>query len=336
MNRLLRIGFDTFLTSVTPILGWFLLGILVDKNLINIFSLIYPMQFVVSAIQSIFGTGANISSIRDKNKNSVFSGVVLGSGIGLIILGCVAINIDKYITFMNMDIDTYKIFGVYAVIQMFFQLLLNLSLCKLYFEEENKRANKYSLLFNLINFSSLIIMSLITKEQIKIVGISVICMSVFVVIMMFRIVEKPKFKINIVNCIKYDSVYLFAEISMFIIYLLLFFIFVYFFHFIIYYVCLVYDLFFTNFYVLNSIIFLLCSYFIYHIFKRFDYNVISVILTTIFVIFFYNALCFCILNFFLYTNYSLLEFSVILRYFFVLNLIYSTIMYLFTKVIWNK
>ena len=70
--------------------------------------------------------------------------------------------------------------------------------------------------------------------------------------------------------------------------------------------------------------------------KRFDYNVISVILTTIFVIFFYNALCFCILNFFLYTNYSLLEFSVILRYFFVLNLIYSTIMYLFTKVIWNK
>lgn len=148
MNRLLRIDFDTFLTSVTPILGWFLLGILVDKNLINIFSLIYPIQFVISAIQSVFGTGANISSIRDKNKNSVFSGVVLGSGIGLIILGCIAINIDKYITFMNMDIDTYKIFGVYAVIQMFFQLLLNLSLCKLYFEEENKRANKYSLLFN--------------------------------------------------------------------------------------------------------------------------------------------------------------------------------------------
>ena len=54
MNRLLRIGFDTFLTSVTPILGWFLLGILVDKNLINIFSLIYPMQFVISAIQSVY------------------------------------------------------------------------------------------------------------------------------------------------------------------------------------------------------------------------------------------------------------------------------------------
>ena len=54
MDRLLRIGFDTLLTSVTPILGWFLLGILVDKNLINIFSLVYPMQFIISSIHSIY------------------------------------------------------------------------------------------------------------------------------------------------------------------------------------------------------------------------------------------------------------------------------------------
>lgn len=219
MNRLLRIGFDTFLTSVTPILGWFLLGILVDKNLINVFSLIYPMQFIISAIQSVFGTGANISAIKDKEESSIFSGVILGSIIGAILLGCIAINIDKYIVFMNMDIDTYKIFGIYAVIQMFFQLFLNLSLCKLYFNDENKRANKYSFLFNLINFLSLIIMSLVTKVQIEIVSVSVICISIFVTIMMFRILKRTKFRINIINCIKYDSVYLFAEISMFVIYL---------------------------------------------------------------------------------------------------------------------
>lgn len=118
-----------------------------------------------------------------------------------------------------MDIDTYKIFGIYAIIQMFFQLLLNLSLCKLYFNDENKRANKYSFLFNLINFLSLIIMSLVTKVQIEIVSVSVICISIFVAIMMFRILKRTKFRINIINCIKYDSVYLFAEISMFVIYL---------------------------------------------------------------------------------------------------------------------
>ena len=36
MNRLLRVSFDSLLTSVTPILGWFLLGILVDKDLISL------------------------------------------------------------------------------------------------------------------------------------------------------------------------------------------------------------------------------------------------------------------------------------------------------------
>ena len=219
MNRLLRISFDTLLTSVTPILSWFLLGILVDKNLINIFSLIYPMQFVISAIKSIFGTGANISAIRDKNKESIFSGVVLGSILGIIILGAIVLNIDKYIAFMNMDIETYKTFAMYGLIQMFLQLLLNLSLCKLYYENYNKRANKYSFWFNLINFSSLIIMSIITKKQTIIASISIIITTIFTIIMMTRLVQKTKFKINLINCVKYDSVYLFAEISMFIIYL---------------------------------------------------------------------------------------------------------------------
>lgn len=219
MNRLLRISFDTLLTSVTPILGWFLLGILVDKNLINIFSLVYPMQFVISTIKSIFGTGANISAIRDKNKESIFSGVVLGSILGTIILGTIALNIDNYIDFMNMNIEIYRTFAIYGLIQMFLQLLLNLSLCKLYYENDNKRANKYSFSFNLINFSSLIIMSIITKKQIIIASISIIITTIFTIVMMIRLVEKTKIKIDLINCIKYDSVNLFAEISMFIIYL---------------------------------------------------------------------------------------------------------------------
>lgn len=45
----------------------------------------YPIQFIISAIQSLFGTGANIALVRDKNKNSVFSGIVLGILSGSII-----------------------------------------------------------------------------------------------------------------------------------------------------------------------------------------------------------------------------------------------------------
>lgn len=219
MNRLFRIGFDIFLTSLTPILGWVLVGILVDKNLINIFSLTYPLQFVISSIYSVFGMGANISKIKDNNKNSVFSGFVLGSLLGALILGSIAFNIDKYILFMNMDIKIYKVFTIYAVIQYFLQLLLNLSLCKLYYEDNNKCANKYSLFFNLIKFLSLIIMSTVTKNQITIVSVSLIVTTIFIIIMLCRTVKITHFKINLKNCIKYDSVCLFDEISMFIIYL---------------------------------------------------------------------------------------------------------------------
>ena len=196
-----------------------MLGILVDKNLINIFSLVYPMQFITNAIKSLFGIGANISSIRDKNENSVFSGIVLGITIGAIIFGTIIFNIEKYIEFMNMDVKTYKIFAIYAIIQIFLQLILNLSLSKMYFENKNKRANKYSILFNLINFSTLILMSILTKNQIIISSISIICTFIFVIIMLIRVVDKKKFRINIISCIKYDSVNLFASISMFIIYL---------------------------------------------------------------------------------------------------------------------
>ena len=216
MNRLLRVGLDTLLTSVTPILGWFLLGMLVDKNLINIFTLIYPMQFVISAIQSVFGTGANVSAIKDENKSAVFSGILCGTTIGFIILGSVILNINGYIQFMNMEVTIYRTFAVYAVAQMFLQLLLNLSLYKLYYENKNKIANQYSLTFNLINFSSLILMSVITKDQTVIASVSFIITAIFTFWMICHIVEKEKFKINIWNCIKYD---LFAEISMFLIYL---------------------------------------------------------------------------------------------------------------------
>lgn len=46
MKRLLRISFDQFLLSFIPIISWFILSLIVDKNLINIFTLIYPIQFI--------------------------------------------------------------------------------------------------------------------------------------------------------------------------------------------------------------------------------------------------------------------------------------------------
>ena len=151
MKRLFRVSFDILITSIIPIISWFLLGILVDENLINVFSLTYPIQFIYALMKSIFGVGANISKEKDKDKNVVMSGIVLGIIIGFIVFGFIAINVDNYINFMNMDINTYKVFTIYSILQLFICLEFAMMLNKLYYEENNTLANKYSLIFNLLS-----------------------------------------------------------------------------------------------------------------------------------------------------------------------------------------
>ena len=62
-------------------------------------------------MKSIFGTGANICKEKEKNENSVLSGITLGTIIGFIVFGVIALNIESYIKFMNMDVSTYKEFA---------------------------------------------------------------------------------------------------------------------------------------------------------------------------------------------------------------------------------
>jgi len=171
MKRLLRVSLDAAIFSFIPIISWFLLGILVDENLINVFSLTYPIQFIYALMKSIFGVGANISKEKDKDKNVVMSGIVLGIIIGFIVFGFIAINIDSYINFMNMDPNIYHTFGLYSVIQLYIQLIFALILEKLYYEEKNKLANIYTIILNLLNFVVLIVSSLIFKNQTYIINL---------------------------------------------------------------------------------------------------------------------------------------------------------------------
>lgn len=119
MKRLLKISLDLALLSFIPIISWFLLSLIVDKALINIFTLTYPIQFVFGILKSIFSTGANISKQKDKNKDAVMSGLVVGSFVGLLIFGFIVFNIESYINFMNMEVSIYKDFAIYSVIQIY-------------------------------------------------------------------------------------------------------------------------------------------------------------------------------------------------------------------------
>ena len=219
MKRLLKISFDLSLLSFIPIISWLLLGIIVDKNLINIFTLTYPIQFIYYILKSLFSTGANICKEKDKNKNAVMSGMIIGTIVSVIIFAILLFNIDNYINFMNMDIDTYKVFTIYSVLQLFICLEFAMVLNKLYYEEKNTLANKYSLIFNLLNFILLIGTSLITKNQITIITVTLIPLALFTIYIYVKNNEKFKLQLDIIKCIKYDSTELFNNIAFFLIFL---------------------------------------------------------------------------------------------------------------------
>lgn len=219
MRRLLRISFDLSLLSFIPILSWFLLGIIVDKNLINIFTLTYPLQFIYYIMKSIFSNGANISKEKDRNKDAVMSGLLLGTVASIIIFAFILLNVDNYINFMNMDISIYKKFTIYSILQLFICLEFAMLQDKLYYEEKNKLANKNSVIFNLMNFILLIGTSLITKNQIIIIVSTLVPLALFTMYTYLKNSDKFKFKINVLKCIKYDSVELFNNIAFFLIFL---------------------------------------------------------------------------------------------------------------------
>lgn len=61
MKRLLQISLDTLLASFLPIVTWMLLGLIINQDIANVFSLTYPLQFVYLLFVSLFGIGPNIT-----------------------------------------------------------------------------------------------------------------------------------------------------------------------------------------------------------------------------------------------------------------------------------
>lgn len=220
MERLLRIGFDLFITSFTSIISWLFIGIVIDKNLSNVFTLTYPLQCLMGIIISVFGVGANICVYKDKNKFAADNGIFYGIILACIIYIFFSINSDNYISFMNFDKNIYSIFCKYSILQILAQTILQLIVTKLYYLEKNKKANLIVVLFNLTNFLMLIITSLIFQNQILITSITLISLFLFDIVLFFKIITKINFKLNLKNCVKYDCVSCSISIMFFIIYLI--------------------------------------------------------------------------------------------------------------------
>lgn len=219
MKRLLRITANSAIFSFIPILSWFCLGLLVDKNLVNVFTLTYPLQFIWALLKSIFGTGANISKEKDKDDNAVLSGMTAGIFVGFIIFGLFAINVKKYIEFMNMDYEIYKEFAIYSIIQLYIQLIFSFILEKLYFEGKEKKANKYCIQMNLLNYVVLMLSALFIKNKMGIVVTTLLTILIYTLVVTGKQYKKFKFEVHIIKYIKYESVEIANNILFFLIFL---------------------------------------------------------------------------------------------------------------------
>ena len=178
MKRLFRISLDTLISSLMSILIWFVLSLTIDKKLINIFTLTFPIQYVSSILLSIFATGANISKEKG-SKNDAMSGIFFGIIFAILLLILFLVNIDSYLDFMNYSID--KLFVIYSVIQIFLNNILGLILTKLYYEGKNILANKYSIEFYLLNFISILLASIFIKKSIYVITITLSLLFIFII-----------------------------------------------------------------------------------------------------------------------------------------------------------
>ena len=218
MKRLLRISLDTLLTSTLPIIMWVLLGIIVTQNIPNVFTLTYPIQFIITLLISIFGSGANINATKSKRSNLVDSNIILGILIGFIITFVLCLKVNLYIEFMSMDVEIYKTFCIYSFILMYLQLILQLVTQKLYYMDENKKSNKLTMFFNITNIILIVFLSFIIRRQEISVVITLLIDSIIILGIVINNVKTFRFEFDIINNMKYVSNDILDRIGMFIIY----------------------------------------------------------------------------------------------------------------------
>ena len=218
MNRLLRISLNTLLNSLLPILMWVLLGEIVDRSIVNIFTITYSIQFIYTLLVAIFGTGANITTEKEKINDIVDSNILLGIFITFLITLFFSLNINSYISFMNLDPTNYSKYCIYSLGVMFFQTVIRLLCEKLYFKDENKKANKITTLFNIENIIFIILFSLILNSSDLSIALTLILDFFITLYLVITNISKLSFNFKIWKNIKYVSNDIFDSIGMFIIY----------------------------------------------------------------------------------------------------------------------
>lgn len=220
MKRYFTMSLTFFTFSALNAITFLLLGIILQNTAFaEIFSITYPLQFVVSILLSFFASASNVRANKEGNKDCVESGMFLGLVFAIIIFSLVAIFVDNYICFMNMSAQIYRTFTLMSIGQLFFTFINNLITEKIYFQNKDKLANFCSVGFIVLNLLSVVITTLITKNQLTICLTNLICLFVYVCVWFGLTFKKFKFNFNPLKNFKYESLSVISSFFMLIVYL---------------------------------------------------------------------------------------------------------------------
>ncbi len=221
MKRYITISLSMMLLSLANMLTWMCMGFTMgNPNLSSVFSLMYPVWFIDGMLLSIFGTGANIRKNKknDKTDNSVYSGIIYGILFAALIFVIMFVFSDNYVQFMHMDVAVYGNFAKFSMLQALAWLVFQLVLEKLYFEDKDTEANIHSVCFYVLSFVSLVVCSLITKNETIIIWVTLGLLFAYTIALFCSKIKKFKFEWNFLRNIKYDSVSLCSNLMLFITY----------------------------------------------------------------------------------------------------------------------
>lgn len=219
-KRMCKLGKITIINSLVHILTWVFIGAVVgNKELINIFSLTYSLQFLPYMLLNLLVSGNIIGNEKHTiSKDAIFTGIVVANLIALCTVIIVTLNIDKVMVHLGTTNIAYKNWLIYACWFMYITLPLICTLELLYFKMEDNKAEKISFIFNLIYCGMVVVLYTITHNEIISITISLIVLAIYTYSILIRQMSKFKFTLNILSGVKYQYNVVASNIMMFLTY----------------------------------------------------------------------------------------------------------------------
>ncbi len=220
LKKMFKIGMTNILSSITPILVYFLLSFMYkNQNIKEGFTIAYPFQFILMALYNIFVIGQLKGKAKDKDigRTSYF-GIIVFFLIGIIIIFLSYILRIPMLGHFNHNAADYTEIFIYSLSVLVMDYAVYTIITISQYEEKHKKAFLINILWYASRVMTAFIIPLYIKDYHK--GLLVILSIQCVIFLLFAclFIRIKKISLNIRDGIKYSLAAIPSNIFLTIIY----------------------------------------------------------------------------------------------------------------------